>query len=107
MHHFGEVSFGAVVSSGEHGRIFRANKERFELKWGTSWAQHEGRSNDDYLRLVDSVRSSISAAVPNGATVLVVTKGDDELLDVPGRTMLHFPQDDDGNYAGVVSRSHE
>ena len=29
-----------------------------------------------------------------------MSDGDDDLLDVPGRTLWHFPQDDSGNHAG-------
>jgi hypothetical protein len=38
--------------------------------------------------------------VPEGATVLVVSKGDDDLVEVEGRKAWHFPQLDDGTYSG-------
>ena len=38
--------------------------------------------------------------VPAGATVLIVSRGDEQLLRVDGRQMWHFPRDDDGGYAG-------
>ena len=50
--------------------------------------------------MVGHVRDVIGSAVPEGAVVLVATKGDPELL-VDGRRMLrHFPADGDGMYAG-------
>jgi len=38
--------------------------------------------------------------VPQGSTVLVVSRGDDELLVLDGRRGLHFPQDEPGVFAG-------
>ena len=32
--------------------------------------------------------------------MLIVSRGDDALLDVPGRKASHFPQGEDGGYAG-------
>ena len=37
---------------------------------------------------------------PPGRAVLVISKGDPELLDVAGRVVEHFPQDSDGSYIG-------
>jgi GT2 family glycosyltransferase len=100
VHHFGEASFGKLVPTGEHARIFEANKQRFESKWKLTWEGHQGRRNAEYERVVAMVREAIMAVVPEGQTVLVVSKGDDELLDVDGRSVWHFPQDDNGTYAG-------
>ena len=38
--------------------------------------------------------------IPAGARVLVISKGDPDLLDMEGRDAQHFPQDADGSYAG-------
>ena len=38
--------------------------------------------------------------VPPGASVLVVSKGDAALLELPGLAAAHFPQDGAGGYAG-------
>jgi hypothetical protein len=53
-----------------------------------------------YRRLVRDTRRAVRGAVPAGATVLVVSKGDDALLHVEGRTAWHFPQTAGGTYAG-------
>jgi len=42
----------------------------------------------------------VARDVPEGATVAVVSKGDSELIDLPGRRGVHFPQSPDGAYAG-------
>ena len=39
-------------------------------------------------------------AIPADATVLVVSRGDEELLRLDGRRAWHFPRSDDGGYAG-------
>ena len=100
VHHFGEASFGWLVPTGEYNRIFAANKARFEDKWKVTWHGHRGRPSESYLAQVDRVRRAVADVVPTGSTVLVVSKGDEELLAVPGRTMIHFPSEDDGTYAG-------
>ena len=41
-----------------------------------------------------------SATLPAGATVLVVSKGDDDLLALDGLRAWHFPQTEDGVFAG-------
>lgn len=38
--------------------------------------------------------------IPLGASVLVVSKGDEDLLRLGGRRSSHFPQSEDGTYAG-------
>jgi glycosyltransferase involved in cell wall biosynthesis len=51
-------------------------------------------------QLVCDVRRAILELVPSGAVVIVVSKGDDELLQIPGRTIQHFPHRGNGNYTG-------
>jgi hypothetical protein len=53
----------------------------------------EGR---DYLELIPRVREMVRRTVPPGATVLIVSKGDDELLRLDGRKGWHFPQTESG-----------
>lgn len=100
VHHFGEASFGKLVPTGEHNRLFTANRQRFEAKWQMPWTQHRSAFDSEYTELVAHVCDTIAAVVPEDATILMVSKGDAQLLDVPGRTVLHFPQDDSGGYAG-------
>jgi hypothetical protein len=54
-----------------------------------------------YYRSKQQLRRQVVEHVPEGATVLVVSKGDEELLDLPGRIGRHFPQTADGGYAGA------
>jgi hypothetical protein len=55
----------------------------------------------DYPRLVAHIREVAKAVLPPDATVAVVSKGDEELLKLGGgRKGWHFPQNEDGVYAG-------
>jgi hypothetical protein len=56
--------------------------------------------SDEYGRLVSRIRAIVEALVPEHATVLVVSRGDDDLLAFDGPTGRHFPQAANGTYAG-------
>jgi radical SAM protein with 4Fe4S-binding SPASM domain len=62
--------------------------------------QDEGVQREQYLQLVDRIRQMARSAVPPDATVLVVSKGDDRLLDLDCSEAWHFPSGLDGNYIG-------
>ena len=47
-----------------------------------------------------ALRQLVEAVVPEGATVLVVSRGDETVLSFRRRTGLHFPQLEDGTWAG-------
>ena len=53
-----------------------------------------------YERMVGSVCRVVSREIPSGATVAVLSRGDDALLQFDRRHGVHFPQTDDGVYAG-------
>ncbi len=54
-----------------------------------------------YRRLVDRIREMANTVLPAEATVAVVSKGDEELLELGGgRRGWHFPQNEEGAYAG-------
>lgn len=53
-----------------------------------------------YAALVRRIRVAICEALPAGAKVLVISRGDGALLDLPGISAAHFPQDAAGEYAG-------
>lgn len=100
VHHFGEASFGNLVADGEYSRILRANQQRYAEKWGRPWEPYGRRSNPRYERETEQLREAVKAAVPAGAEVLVISRGDDSLLELNGRRAMHFPQDEDGGWAG-------
>ena len=53
-----------------------------------------------YRRQVEQVRQEVEKRVPQGARVLVVSRGDRELIRFEGCEGQHFPQDATGGYAG-------
>ena len=61
---------------------------------------HIARGHPDYFGLVDKVTSTVTATVPASKTVLMVSKGDENLLRLGSRSGWHFPRLNDGRYAG-------
>jgi GT2 family glycosyltransferase len=106
VHHFGEASFGKLVRTGEHARIFEENRRRFEDRWG-SWDGHVRRPDREYQSLVRRVRDIVRETVPLDATILVISRGDDTMLDLGGRTAWHFPQANGDGYAGHYPASDQ
>jgi hypothetical protein len=68
----------------------------------TEWRRPVWITEDFDLNAEDPKRITEIArgVVPTGATVLVVSKGDERLLELNGRWGWHFPQADDGDWAG-------
>jgi GT2 family glycosyltransferase len=61
----------------------------------------EGHSAElRYRQLRSRIRDLVQRRLPPGSTVLVVSKGDSNLLDLPPCQGWHFPQTDHGVYAG-------
>lgn len=54
----------------------------------------------EYSELVGRVQAAVTQHVPPGSSVLVVSKGDATLVEMPGLAAAHFPQDASGGYAG-------
>ena len=100
VHHFGETSFGKLAASGEYAEVLEANRARFEEKWQEPWRPYGRRQSDRYRELIERVRGQVAEAIPSSATILVVSRGDDELLRLDGRRAWHFPRGDSGSYAG-------
>jgi hypothetical protein len=53
-----------------------------------------------YQHLVGQIREIVNCVLEEDARVLVVSRGDEELLKLGGRPAGHFPQTDIGGYAG-------
>ena len=54
----------------------------------------------DYQQILSHIRDVVRASVPTGAIVLVISRGDEDLLKLDGRIGWHFPRSPDGRYAG-------
>lgn len=100
VHHFGEGSFGKLFGNGEYGRLLERNREQYERKWGEAWQPYERRESPEYAALVEGIRGTLRQALPAGSTVLVVSKGDDRLLEVEELRAWHFPRLPDGTWPG-------
>jgi glycosyltransferase involved in cell wall biosynthesis len=59
-----------------------------------------GYGTKEYQELIGRFRKLVRSSVPERTTVLVVSKGDHELLDLGIDRTWHFPQRADGTYAG-------
>lgn len=57
-------------------------------------------SQTEYGDLIVKIRNVVDRVLPGGATVLVVNRGDEELLHLGARRCWHFPRTDSGHYAG-------
>jgi hypothetical protein len=65
--------------------------------------EHElGRMKKEVVRLeeIEQVRKEAETHLPRDGKVLVVSRGDPQLLDLGGRDAEHFPQTEAGLYAG-------
>jgi GT2 family glycosyltransferase len=116
----GEASQARAVERSEHGsrthgdlmrRARELELEILDLQADASAAMERNGSGERpvpfgpaeylrYRRLLGRLREIARAELPSGATVVVISKGDDELLDLGVRDAWHFPQDEHGGYAG-------
>jgi hypothetical protein len=53
-----------------------------------------------YQHMVWKIRDVVRAALPADATVIVVSRGDDQLVQLGCRAAWHFPQGEDGDHTG-------
>ena len=91
---------GWLARTGSYGALFAENRRRYDEKWATSWRPHRQRRSPAHALMIERTGAMVERLVPPGANVLVVSKGDDALLQLAGRHAEHFPQDDSGAYVG-------
>jgi hypothetical protein len=100
VHHFGESSFGKLVASGAYNELLEANKRRFEEKWNRPWQPYARRAKPRYDGVTERIRQVVEENLPGGTTVLVVSRGDERLLDLSDHPARHFPEAAGGTWAG-------
>lgn len=100
VHHLGEASFGRLVTDGTYGTLFDENRRRFEAKWRREWRRPARSADEHYRMLIERIRVAVGACVSTDATIAVVSRGDDALLDFGGPAAWHFPIAADGRWAG-------
>jgi GT2 family glycosyltransferase/glycosyltransferase involved in cell wall biosynthesis len=67
----------------------------------------ESSVTEGYVQILDEIGKAVAAATPKSARVLVITKGDETLLNLSGRKGWHFPRAADGGYAGYYPATSE
>jgi hypothetical protein len=60
----------------------------------------EKTPHESYQDTIHRIREAVNVSLPDGATVMVVSNGDEDLLKLGDRTGWHFPQTKEGIYAG-------
>jgi len=60
---------------------------------------------EEYAELVDRLQRKLADLLPEDQNVLVVSKGDDRLVELDGCKAGHFPQDETGRWAGFYPQS--
>jgi GT2 family glycosyltransferase len=100
VYHFGEASFGKLVTDGSYARLLLENKKRFEQKWNRPWAPYGRKVGPKYQAEREAIRRIVTKMVPAGRTVAIATRGDAELLNIPDRHIWHFPRNERGEFSG-------
>jgi hypothetical protein len=101
VHHFGQAALGELCITDEYDRVFESNLSRFEAKWNIQWQPHGRRITPEYEHLRKSIRHVVTQQLPGGATVLVISKGDEELVRLNGHRGWHFPRNEQGQYPNI------
>jgi len=88
------------------GTLIRQRLEAIAVRRRFAEFQEATRAEfGNYLRLPERIRQAVGKSVPDGAAVLMVSKGDNELMKLNGRPAWHFPQNAEGVYAGYYPAS--
>jgi polysaccharide pyruvyl transferase WcaK-like protein len=104
-----ELRYGKPVLQEDVCLVFMLD-DTFELRAQTKTLETQldaMRKEIGRREMVEAVRRAVNAAVPEDASVLVVSRGDDDLLQLSVRQAGHFPQTDDGMYAGHYPATSE
>jgi tetratricopeptide (TPR) repeat protein len=106
MPHQHLTSSSSGLARGTHSRQLRRLLDELRREHG-----HVDIGSDDkrrnYQRLVHNIQTMVEKLIPANARVLVVSKGDRDLLRLGARTAMHFPQSPDGNYSGYHPATSE
>ena len=100
VHHFGEASFGHLYPTGEYHHLLRENRARYHEKWGVEWQPYGRQPDEGYDAMVEATRQAVHLHVPPGEAAIVISRGDERLVEVDDRSARHFPRDPLGTWAG-------
>jgi glycosyltransferase involved in cell wall biosynthesis len=93
------VSHGRDAARAHLAHVVAALQGR-SVKYSVALPASGMEGPDSYDELIRHVREVCGQVLPQGATVLVVSRGDDRLLELGVGRAGHFPQTDSGVYAG-------
>jgi GT2 family glycosyltransferase len=88
-------------------RDLQLRLERAGVRARGASAPFEATGRLGYRRLIERIQVEVAEAVPAGASVLVISRGDRALLELEGREVRHFPQDEAGGYLGHHPRDSD
>jgi hypothetical protein len=98
---FDHADFLREANRIEHDvRELQLRLERAGIKLADGSRPFEASRRLGYRQLVERFRTEVAEVVPAGSSLLVVSRGDRALLELPGRDARHFPQDGEGGYLG-------
>jgi hypothetical protein len=106
----GKLVLRALPPPGKTERLCWSYWTDVEIEGLGASAKDRAKSEDSeggYRRLIRHVREAARTALPQKATVLVASHGDDNLVRLPGATGWHFPRAQDGTYLGYSPEEDE
>jgi len=98
VHNGGRSAVGHLTAAGIYGERFQQVRRAFEEKWAVRWHAYDHFNASEY-DLLRRIRAAIVQFIPPEATVLMVSRGNEELLALAPHAW-HFPRQADGTYAG-------
>lgn len=60
-----------------------------------------------YSRLIDQIRRCVTSSLPAKSTIIVVSKGDEQILHMGSMRCWHFPRHKDGTYTGYYPKDSD
>jgi SAM-dependent methyltransferase len=90
------------VPDGEMGEMVQNHKRWLDQAEPGARAKlaAEYRNLHEYRDLVNRIRDVTQRTLPKDATVVVVSRGDERLVELDGSQGWHFPRDEHGRYPG-------
>jgi glycosyltransferase involved in cell wall biosynthesis len=91
----------ANYSEEKIGSLIRQRLEVINSRERFAVFRHEIKAfHQSYRQLIARIRDAVSAVIPEQSSMLVISKGDPQLLQYERHRAAHFPQTHDGQYAG-------
>jgi hypothetical protein len=97
--HMPTLDYG-LVEREQPDIVINILNERFLIFPPTDAGAPTHEQREARKRTPGEIRDTVREVMPAGATVAVVSKGDEDLLNLDGRVGWHFPRDEHGEYAG-------